>query len=189
MLGQRRDLSPLQVRVGRHHRLDLVGRPAEQHALQGGQRGVLPLDHPAQVQPHVGDDLVVAAAGRVQLGAGVSRELGQPALDGHVHVLVGVGRRERAGLDLAADGRQADLDRRELLGREHAGPAQRPRVRDRALDVLGPQAPVERQRAVQRHERGRALAGETPRARNRHLPCSRVMLSPYCAVPLRRTAR
>ena len=32
-------------------------------------------------------------------------------------------------------------------------PRQRPGVRDRALDVLGPEAPVEGQRAVQRHER------------------------------------
>ena len=146
----------------------MVGGPGEQDLLQGGERRVLALGDAAQVQAHVGDHLVVAAAAGVQPGAGVADELRQPALDRHVHVLVGVGRDEGAGLDLAADGGEAVLDGLELVRAEDAGAAQRPGVRHRALDVLGPKAPVERQRAVQRHESRRALAGEAARAGDGH---------------------
>ena len=160
VLRQRGDLGALQVRVRGQHRLDVVGRASDEQLLERGERRVLAFGHAAQVQAHVRDHLVVAAAAGVQPGAGVADELGQPALDGHVHVLVGVGRDEGAGLDLAADGGEAGLDGLELGRAQDAGAPQRPRVRDGALDVLGPEAPVERQRAVQRHERGRALAGE-----------------------------
>jgi len=145
VLGQRRDLGALQVGVRGHDGVGVVRRPGEQYALQDGQRSVLPLDHPPQVQAHVGDHLIVAAAPGMQPGAGVADQLGQPALDGHVHVLVGVAGHEGAGLDLAADGGEAILDGLELGRAQQAGAHQRPRVRHRALDVLGPEAPVERQ--------------------------------------------
>ena len=160
MLRQRGDLRALQVRVRGQDRLDVIGGPREEQLLQGGERRVLAFGDAAQVQPHVRDHLVVAAAPRVQARAGVSDELRKPALDGHVHVLVGVDGDERPGLDLAADGGEAGLDRLDL-GRAHdAGAVQRPGVGDRALDVFAPHAPVEGQRAVERHERGRPLAGE-----------------------------
>ena len=167
-MRQRRDLRALQVRVRGQHGVDVVGRASDEELLERGERRVLAFGDAAQVQPHVRDHLVVAAAPGVQPGAGVADELGQPALDGHVHVLVGVGGDEGAGLDLPADGGEAGLDGLELGGAQDAGALQRPRVRDGALDVLGPQAPVERQRAVQRHERRRALAGEAARAGDRH---------------------
>ncbi len=168
VLRQRRDLGALQVGVRRQDGLHVVGRPRQQHLLEGGERRVLAFGHAAQVQPHVCDHLVVAAAAGVEPRAGVADELGEPALDGHVHVLVGVGRDEGAGLDLAAHGGEAVLHGLELVRAQDAGAAQRPRVRHRALDVLGPEAPVKRQRAVQRHERRRALAGEAARARDGH---------------------
>ncbi len=130
------------------------------------------------MDPHVGDDLVVAAAAGVELGAGFAGDLGEPALNRHVHILVGIGRNGGAGLDLAPDGREAVLDGPQLGAGEHARIAQGAGVRHRALDVLGPEAPIERQRAVQRHERGRALAGEASRARDRHAVYS-VMTASY----------
>ena len=172
VLRERRDLRALQVGVRGQHRLDVVGGPREQQLLQRGERRVLALGDAAQVQPHVGDHLVVAAAAGVQAGAGVADELREPALDGHVHVLVGVDRDERAGLDLAADGGEAVLDGLELVRAQDAGAEQRAGVRDRALDVLAPQAPVEGERAVERHERGRALAGEAAGAGDGHLGSS-----------------
>ena len=184
MLRQRRDLRALQVRVRGQHGLDVVGRAREQHLLQGGERRVLAFGDAAQVQPHVRDHLVVAAASGVESRAGVADELGEPALDRHVHVLVGVGRDEGAGLDLAADGGEAVLHGLELGRAQDAGAAQRPRVRHRALDVLGPEAPVERQRAVQRHERRRALAGEAARARDGHAAVPSVAAPARAAIRL-----
>ena len=56
-----------------------------------------------EVQPQVERDLVVAAAAGVQLGAGRARDLGDPALDRGVDVLVGRCERERAARQLLLD--------------------------------------------------------------------------------------
>ena len=172
MVRQRRDLRALQVRVRRHDRLHVLGGAHEHHLLQTVERRVLAFEHAAQVEPHVGDDLVVAAATGVELGAGFTRDLGEPSLHSHVHVFVLVGGHEAAGLDLAPDGREAVLDGRQLGVGEHARTSEGAGVRRGALEVLGPETPVERQRAVERHERRRALAGEASRARDRHAPRS-----------------
>ncbi len=168
MMRERSHLSTLQVRVGRQDRVDMVYRPAEKHGLKSGQRHVLPLYDATQVQTHVGHDLVVAAARRVNPGAGVADYLGQPSLDCHVHVLVTIARHKLACIDLAADGGKAVLDLAELQLREHARAAQGAGMCHRPFDVLGPETPVEGQRAVQRYERSGALAGEASRACDRH---------------------
>ena len=118
VLRERRDLRALQVGVRGQHRLDVVGGPRDQELLQRGERRVLALGHAAQVQPHVRDHLVVAAAAGVQAGAGVADELREPALDGHVHVLVGVHRRRTR--------------RTRSRGRRRRGRSGRPRTRPRS---------------------------------------------------------
>ncbi len=191
VLGERGDLGALEVRVGGQQGLDVPCRPLEQHALQRAQRRVLPLDDAPQVQAHVGHDLVVAAAPGVQLRPGVARQLGEPALDRHVDVLVLVARHERAVLDLAADGGEPFFDGSPLRRVEHAGLLERVRVRDAALDVLAPEAPVEGQRRVEGHERGVALAGEATRARDAHGACTASSPSSLsscimpCSLPIR----
>ncbi len=80
VMGQQDRLGPLQVGVaGQVGTVGLLG-PGQQDLLEphdlGGQRGQLPLG----VEPEVGGDLVVAAPARVQLGADVAGDLGDPAL-------------------------------------------------------------------------------------------------------------
>ena len=95
VVGEQHRLGPLEVGVA--GQVGVAGRlgPGQQHVLQGddepGDGDQLAL----APQPQVGGDLVVAAAGGVQLGAGGAGELGDPALDGGVDVLVALDERER----------------------------------------------------------------------------------------------
>ena len=168
MLGERRHLRALQVRVGGQDRLDVLPCPPHEHPLQRAQRLDLTFDHAPQMQADVGHDLIVAAAPGVQLRPSLADDLGEPALHRHVHVLVLVARHEGAALDLAPHGGEAVLDRLALGAGERAGALQAARVRGAPFDVLAPQAPVEGERRVERDERGVALAGEAARARDRH---------------------
>ena len=70
----------------------------------------------------------------MESGAGGS-ELGQPALDGGVDVLVGFAELELAAVELALDAAEAALDGCELRLRDDAGRGQAARVRDAAGDV------------------------------------------------------
>ena len=142
MLRQRADLGALQVGVGRHDRLDVLAGALEQRLLQPPQPLVLALDHAPQVQAHVGHDLVVAAASRVQLGAGLADELRQAALDRHVHVFVGVVGCERAAsISAATPARPFSIAASSGSVRTPARVSARA-WRHRALDVLAPQTPV-----------------------------------------------
>ena len=101
------------------------------------------VDRRAQVQAHVGRDLVVARTAGVQALAGVADQLGQPLLDVEVHVLEVDRPGERAGADLGEDLRHAALDVGEVLGGQHADRVQHARVRERAVDVELGQSLVE----------------------------------------------
>ena len=88
VVGQKHGLGPLQVGVARQ--VDVLGGlgPLQQDLLQAvdpaGHHQQLPLGEEAQV----GGDLVVAAPARVQAGADLAGDLGDPPLDGRVDVLV-----------------------------------------------------------------------------------------------------
>ncbi len=105
-------LRALKVGVSRHH-------PACMPAGLGGES----VDHPCDrrhelgcrdtaVQAEVERDLVVARAAGVQGGAG-RRDLGEPALDSRVDVLVRVEEDEFTLVQLALDPAKATLDRGE----------------------------------------------------------------------------
>ena len=116
---------------------------SDQRALHAGQQRVEAVDLAAQPQPHVGGDLVVAAAAGVQPLAGVADQRRQPGLDVEVHVLELQLPLEAAGFDLVADLRHAALDVVEVglgddpLRGQHGG------VRQAAGDVGLPQPLVE----------------------------------------------
>ena len=113
LVGDEHRLGVLQV--GHARRGDVLvplGEP-EQRELQGRQLRHQGPDVVPQVQPQVGGDLVVAAAPGPQLAAERAELLEQPALEGLVHVLVGLDRRERAGGHLGGQlGERADHLRR-----------------------------------------------------------------------------
>ena len=149
MVRQAHRLGPLAVRVPRQQGVEVGLGLREQRLSQRAQAGDLPEGVLAQVQQRVGDDLVVAAARRVQPPARVAGDLGEAPLDGGVDVLVGLAEGERAGSELLRDLGEARVDRRgvgrgdDAAGAEHAG------VGARGGHVLGPQAPVDRQRRVE----------------------------------------
>ena len=95
VVGQQHGLGPLDVGVA--GQVGVAGRlgPGQQHVLQvddeAGDVDQLALAPQPQVRGH----LVVAAARGVQLGAGAAGQLGDPALDGGVDVLVALGEGER----------------------------------------------------------------------------------------------
>ena len=81
-------------------------------------------------------------------------DLGQPALDGHVDVLVGVRERELALFELALDAVETVQQRVAVGVADDAGGGQHRRVRARLLDVVGTQPPVEADRRVELLEDG-----------------------------------
>ena len=94
---------------------------SDQGSLKGNDRSLQDLGFVAQVEPKVERDLIVAAAGRVQLGPGRSNPPGQLRFDIHVHVLELRIKNKAAVVDLFLDYAQGALDaartppRREFL--------------------------------------------------------------------------
>jgi hypothetical protein len=81
----------------------------------------------------------------------IADERRQPLLDVEMDVLEVARPGEISTLDFVLDGREAALDRREILGTQHAGRREHPGVRERALDVDG------REPAIEVHRRRVAL--------------------------------
>ena len=80
-------------------------------------------------------------------------DLGQPPLDRHVDVLVGVQERELAGVELGLRrGRAPPSSASRSASVMIPAAGEHRRVRARLLDVVGPEAPVEADRGVQRPE-------------------------------------
>jgi hypothetical protein len=86
------------------------------------------------VEPQVEGYLVVARAARMQRCTG-GRDLGQPPLDRGVDVLVGVGEREFAFVELASDPPKTSLDGCQLSLRNKLRRRQAASVGDAAGDV------------------------------------------------------
>ncbi len=95
-------LRHLQVGEAGHDHVGVLLGEVQQRLLQVGQQLGDQVDLAAQPQPHVGGDLVVAAAAGVQALAGIAHQLGQARLDVQVHVFEVELPVEGAGFDLAA---------------------------------------------------------------------------------------
>ena len=137
-------LGDLQMREAGQDDFDVFLGNIDQRFLQVGEQAADEVDFAAQPQAHVGGDLVVARAARVQALAGVAHELGQARLDVQMHVFEVELPFERAGFDLGGDLRHAGFDGfvvgagDDALRGEHVG------VGQRAGDVGQPQALVKK---------------------------------------------
>ncbi len=103
VVGEKDRLAALEVGVARHHRGGMVHREGEERVLERGEAVVDRLHLMAAIEADVEGDLVVAAAGGVQLRPGGTDLLGEGPLDVHVDVLEARLEAELARLDLAAD--------------------------------------------------------------------------------------
>src|SRR5690242_4415472 len=103
VVRKRDRLRSLEVRVAGHDGLDLVTRLVEQRARQiddGRVELVEPID---REEPQVEGDLIVAAAGGVQLAGDITDELRQTQLDRGVNVFDVVRPWKSPPLDLGGD--------------------------------------------------------------------------------------
>ena len=146
-------LGALQVRVARHApvavRLGELEQPRHQVGDQLGRARRAPADEERQVGRH----LVVARAPGVQLAADRAGELGQPALDRHVDVLVGVAELELPALELRGDRVEAGQQRVALVAVEDAAARCRPPTCAREPSMSsGQRRTVEADRRVQARE-------------------------------------
>ena len=145
VVAQQHRLGLLQMGVaGQVGVAGLVG-PSDQHVLEGnhplGDRRHRVLAEQAERRGH----LVVAAPARVEAGAGVAGQLGDPPLDRGVDVLVGLDVGELARGQFGLGGVERRLDRSHLRSAEDAGHAQPGHVGPAAADVEAGEALVEGQ--------------------------------------------
>jgi hypothetical protein len=98
----------------------------------------------ANEERQVGRHLVVARSSGVELAAHRSDDLGEPALDRHVDILVVRRGLEGAGLDLSPYLLQPPHERGAVLVADDLSPSEHPYVRERLLDVVRGEAAVER---------------------------------------------
>ena len=132
-------------------------RGASSTCCSSSMRGDLVAALAPHVEAEIERDLVVAAAPRVQLGAGRARDLGDAALDRGVDVLVGRGERERAFVQLQLDAVERGEDDRPLLVGEEPDVREHRDVGARADEVVGREPAVERQA----DREGEQLVGRT----------------------------
>ena len=147
MVGEEDGLGPLHVGVAGE--VDVLGvglaRPAQQHLHEVAEAPGHYPPLPADVEPQVEGDLVVAAPPGVELGPGRAGQLGDPALHGGVDVLVERQERERPRLQLGLDPGQGGGHDRPLLLGDEPHPGQHVDVGPGAGQVVGGEAGVERQ--------------------------------------------
>jgi hypothetical protein len=142
MVGETDRLGHLQVGEAGQDDLGVVFCDSHQGALQRIQQSQQAIDFVAQPQAHVGGDLVVAAAPRVQSLAGVAHQLGQSRFNVQMHVLQVQLPFKAASFDVLNNLGHPALDvgvvlrADDALGRQHLG------VGQRAGDVGAPQALV-----------------------------------------------
>ena len=119
---------------------------ADEGFLQGVQAGGDGVEAVADPELQVGDDLVVSAAGGVQLAADVADAVDQRGLDVHVNIFAFDGEREASLGDLGPDFQQALHSFFAFLGGQQAHAFEHAGMRDRAAYVLIEQPTIKRDR-------------------------------------------
>ena len=134
MVADSHRLRALEVRIAGHHPSRVRSSLAGQGVDRLGDRRDQHRRGGTAVESKVKRDLVVARTAGVQGGAG-RRELGQPALDRRVDVLVGLLEIELTGVELPFDPPETALDRGQPGLRQKARRREPARVGDAPRDI------------------------------------------------------
>ena len=157
-MSQQDGLGALQMGVAGQRRVTRRGGAVEEDGLERVDTTRHVEAFASHEQPQRGGDLVIPAPAGVQLRARVARELGDPALDRGVDVLVGRRELERALGDLELGAVERREHERALLVGQQPDPGQHLDVRARSRDVVDRETRVERQALGEREQLvGRAL--------------------------------
>ena len=150
MMGEQHGLGALQVGVARQDDRAVAFGESGEPLLQARDQLAERSDFIPQKEPHVQQHLIVAATGGVQLAADRADLFGQPALDGHVDVLVRSQKRKVAPGQFTLDGLQALEDFFSFRAGDDLLFDQHPAVGAAAPHVIRGQTPVHRQRGGER---------------------------------------
>ena len=166
MVGQQHRLGPLEMCVAGE--IDVAGLlgTEDQHLLQGDDLGGHRQQLPLGVQPQIGGDLVVATAAGVQFGADIAGDLGHPALDRGVDVLVAGLEPELPRIELCPHLVEGAEQRGHLVLTQQASPSKAPDVGPRTGQVVMRQLPVvvEADGIVHDHVCGTAAQAAVPQS-------------------------
>ena len=136
-------LRALEVRVAGHRPVEVALGDRDEDVCRSCRRSIVPQRVRAGEHRHVGGDLVVARARRVQLAADGADDLGQPPLDGHVDVLVVRRGRRTRGCRALGHAVEAGVQRVAVAIADDPGGREHRRVGARLLDVVRGEPPVE----------------------------------------------
>ena len=147
MVGKQHGLGRLDMRHAGQDRLAVAQRQPNERTLHLHDRPVQVVQSPAQPQPHVRRNLVVARPARVQSAGHRPNALPERDLQVHVDVLEGRIPGQLAGLDLRPQAFEPAHQRLDLFGRQQFSTTQSVDVGNRAGNVIDGQGVVEINRA------------------------------------------
>ena len=176
-MGEGDGLRPLQVRVAGHDGVRVLLRLGAEDADELRQKLYGVGRQVAQVEPGVQGDLVVAAAGGVELAARVAQALGQDSLDKAVYILRRGVYRQPPLVEVGQDAAESLNERGALRRGDHARLRQHRRVRHAAAYVLPVHPAV--------HGYGRVEVVRRLVERRVRAPCPELFHAPYPPVFLR----
>ena len=122
VVREQHGLRALEVRVAGQVHVGGLLRAPQENRLQLVDPPHLREAFAAEIEPHVQGNLIISASAGVQLRPGRTRDLGDPALDRGMDVLVGRCERELARSELLFDARERGVDHLPLLLVEQAHP-------------------------------------------------------------------
>src|SRR3989442_7851137 len=155
-------LCALEVRIARHQRVDLLACTLDQSAREIEDRGIELIERVDGEEPEVQGDLIVPAPARMQLPGDLAHQIPEAMLDDRVHILE-VARPGEALLIHLFDDTVEPFDDSLCFGRrENPLPAEHPRVREAAANVVTEDAMVELERARKPEHRAVEPGHEAP---------------------------
>ena len=160
VVGEQDRLRPLHMGIARHDHAELPPRQGHEALLEPPQAGEEVFHRVAQIEPQIQRHLVVAAPSGVELAAHFADEFGQPRLDRHVNVLVRRREPEPPAGDLLLHLLEPADQFVRLAAGEHAGPLERPAVRDAPGNVVPVEPAVDCERRRERLDLRIRLATE-----------------------------